>query len=501
MGATTKTRNTTETERKYDGVDDTSPDQLAGPLVGVGAIAAVAGDGVVSLTAEYYDTRDERLAAQGITLRRRTGGHDAGWHLKLPVGPDTREEIQAPLADRPPEALVALVRSRVRRAELLPLVTLRTRRDRRALSNADGTELAELVLDQVTAERGEHTARWSEVEVELAEGADPALLDAVEERLAAAGLTRSAARSKLHRALAETGARPPEAGPAAPPADDDAAGSYVLAYARRQVRALVDLDPAVRRDLPDAVHQMRVATRRLRSALRTFRPVLDRGATDPVRNELRWLAAELGLERDREVMAERLSARLAELPPRLRLGPLDQRLSADTRTRRAEIRERVLATLDGPRYLDLLDTLDGLLAAPPLRGAATSPAREVLADVVRRDRDRLRARLRTAETAPAGTERDVALHEARKAAKRARYAAEAALPVLGSSAEKKRKRFKGVQQALGEHQDSVLARAELLRLADQAQQAGEPTFSYGVLYEREAELAAAARRKLRKLRS
>ncbi len=500
MGATTRTRSITETERKYESADGTWPDDLGGSLVGAGSVATVRRGDPVSLTAVYYDTRDERLAADRITLRRRTGGHDAGWHLKVPVGPDSREEIQAPLADHPPEALAALVRSRTRRAELLPLLTLRTERARHELLNADGAALAELAIDEVIAERGERTARWSEAEVELADGADPGLLDALEGRLADAGLTRSAAPSKLHRALAETGARPPAGDRAAPPADDTAAGTHVLAYVRRQVRAIVEYDPAVRREVPDSVHRMRVATRRLRSCLRTFRDVLDPGATDPVRNELRWLAAELGVERDREVMAERLATRLAEVPPRLRIGPVDQRLGADAHTRHDAIKEGLLAALDSPRYLELLDTLETLLAAPPLRPAASEPADEVLAAALRRDRRRLKDRLKAARDKPAGAERDAALHEARKAAKRARYAAEAAVPVLGGRAEKRRGRLKSVQQALGEHQDSVLARAELLRLADAAQRAGEPGFTYGVLHERETTLAAEARRALKKLR-
>ncbi|KIF03237.1 hypothetical protein PL81_25435, partial [Streptomyces sp. RSD-27] len=91
----------------------------------------------------------------------------------------------------------------------------------------------------------------------------------------------------------------------APGPADGTAAAHVLAYLREQRDALVAQDPAVRRDLPDSVHRMRVATRRLRSALATHRKVLDRTATDPLREELRWLAAELGADRDREVLVER----------------------------------------------------------------------------------------------------------------------------------------------------------------------------------------------------
>ncbi|MYW11522.1 CHAD domain-containing protein, partial [Streptomyces sp. SID2563] len=108
-----------------------------------------------------------------------------------------------------------------------------------------------------------------------------------------------------------------ETGPgAARPREDEprTAGDHVLRYVRHQAEAIVALDPAVRRGLPDSVHRMRVATRRLRSALRTYRRVLDREATRPLGTELKWLAGELGVDRDQEVLDARLRARLGELP-------------------------------------------------------------------------------------------------------------------------------------------------------------------------------------------
>jgi CHAD domain-containing protein len=493
---------TTERERKYETADAAPPPELTGPLTEAGPVVTVRDQGTTHLSAVYYDTPDERLAADGITLRRRTGGHDAGWHLKLPVASGVREELQAPLSDGLPTDMAALVRSRTRRAELRPVVTLHTERELRQLNDEAGHALAELAIDRVTAERGERAAEWTEVEVELAADADPGLLDAVEERLTAAGLRRSAAASKLHRALAETAPEPAAHAPAAHDHDraKGTAGAHVLAYARRQLRAIVELDPAVRREQPDAVHQMRVATRRLRSCLTTYRTVIDRDATRGPGTELRWLAAELGADRDREVLADRLGARLDELPPKLRRGPLRRRLRSVTRAHRADTRKQLIAALDSPRYLALLDTLEGLLAEPSLRKAASRPARKVLDAAVRRDRKRLTARVDAALALPAGPERDAALHEARKAAKRARYAAEAARKALGKPAKARIARFTEVQQVLGEHQDSVLAREALLRIATEAQRTGEPSFSYGVLYEREAALAAASERTVAGLR-
>ncbi|MEU7066390.1 CYTH and CHAD domain-containing protein [Streptomyces sp. NPDC046161] len=467
-------------------------------LTGTAGITAVRRQGTARLDAVYYDTHDLRLAADGLTLRRRTGGADEGWHLKLPVSPGVRDEIAAPLGDGAvPRALASLLRSRTREAELAPQVRLLSKRKVRHLLDAHGTLLAELSTDTVTAERGPATAAWTEVEVELADGADPALLDAVEKTFRTAGLKVSAAPSKLARALAETGAAPP-ARPAPGPADGTA-GARVLAYLRQQREALLTHDPAVRRDLPDSVHQMRVATRRLRSALATYRSVLDRTATDPLRAELRWLAAELGVDRDQEVLRERLHTRLGELDVTLLLGPVRARLRIWDTVRRTESRLRALAALDSERYLALLDSLDALLADPPLRKAASRPAAKVLAKAVRRDHDRLARKVERALARGAGHERDLALHEARKAAKRARYAADAAAPALGKPAERLAKATKKVQTLLGDHQDSVVAREALRGLAVQAAGAGESAFTWGLLYGREETLAERYERQLPKL--
>ncbi|WP_407553179.1 CYTH and CHAD domain-containing protein [Streptomyces sp. Pv4-95] len=530
-----------EVERKYEATDDTElPD-----LTGVNRVAAVAEQDVEVLDATYYDTADKRLAADGITLRRRTGGKDAGWHLKLPVptgdpaaagSGQVRDEVRAPLSDAPPKELTDLVRSRVRGRALLPVVRLRTRRTTRLLQDAAGIPLAEVATDAVWARRagpaGEEDAaqgeaRWHEIEVELtgAAGGDEGLLDEVGRALAAAGVRPARAASKLARALAETapatyggsggaGAVPPKTGtpgkvnkPSAPErrgkkprkAARRTAADVVLAYVAEQVRAIVERDPAVRRDLPDSVHRMRVATRRLRSVFRSSTKVLDRAVTKPLGVELRWLAAELGVDRDREVLTERLDGALAELPEELRFGPVAARLRIRAERSRLASRQQVLAVLDGERYLALLESLEAFLAEPPLRGAAGKPAPKVLAKAVLKDHARLAGRMETARGLPAGPARDRALHGARKAAKRARYAAEAARPALGRPAKKYGKRIKRVQQSLGDHQDSVVARGALRELAAQAQTAGEPGFPFGLMYGREEARAAERERELPEL--
>jgi CHAD domain-containing protein len=480
-----------EIERKYEAPDAGGDGDGLPDLTGVAGVATVADQGVAHLDATYYDTADERLAAHGITLRRRTGGSDAGWHLKLPVAPGEREEIHAPLSDTLPDELAALVRSRTRAAELLPVVRLRSARALRDLLDARGRPLAEVGLDRVHAERlngGVGEASWTEIEVELADGGDPAFLDKVDKRLRKAGVRPSAAASKLARALAETA--PERTRGPAPAGDPVTAGDHVLAYLREQRAAVVTLDPAVRRDAEDSVHSMRVATRRLRSTLKSFRSVLDRSVTDPIGDELKWLAGVLGQDRDREVLTARLTAALDDVPPGLVHGPVAERLHKWSGAEHGTARGRLLGVLDSHRYLTLLDTLDTLITDPPLRRAAARQPDKALAEAVRKDFRKVSALIARALDADPGTGRDVALHEARKKTKRTRYAAEAAVPALGKPAKSLVKSMKALQNRLGEHQDAVMARAALRELAAVAHAAGEDTFTYGLLHEREQRRAA-----------
>ncbi|OEJ96293.1 CYTH and CHAD domain-containing protein [Streptomyces thermolilacinus] len=481
-----------EIERKYEATTDTAvPD-----LTRVPGVARVLDAGTAGLDAVYYDTPGLRLAAHSVTLRRRTGGADEGWHLKLPVSPGVRDEIAAPLADEVPEALAALVRARTRGDTLTPVVRLRSSRDVRHLLDDDGTLLAELSTDTVHAERltdGGSTARWTEIEVELADGGDPALLDAVEKRLRKAGIRPAASPSKLARALEETGTPPPAPHHAGP---DDTAGGHVLAYLRAQTDKLLTHDAGLRRDEPEALHDLRVAARRLRSALRSHRKVLDRAATDPLARELRWLGRELGVDRDREVLDARLSAALDTVPRTLQLGPVRGRLRRWSAAHRAGSRGHLLEVLDSDRYLALLDRLDALTADPPLRPAAAKSPEKVLRKAVLKEHARVAARVDRALALDPGSDRDVALHEARKAAKRARYTAELAAPAVGKPARRLARDMKALQRLLGDHQDSVVARRALRELAVQANGAGESSFTWGLLYAREEAEAAAREREL-----
>ncbi len=529
-----------EIERKYDvGGSAATALNAVRDMTGEAGVAAVSPPDEHVLDAVYYDTQDLRLIRSGITLRRRTGGEDAGWHLKLPAGTDTRDEIRLPLgkpgarrggkpaggsagragssagraggpagrtrpagapggerADVVPAPLAALVRAYTRGSALVPVVHMRTtRRVSRLLDDAGGT-LAEIATDEVSAEPmdGSGATTWDEIEVELVAG-DRDLLRAVDARLLAAGARPAATGTKLERALggrlrAARQAAGDEAGAGAGDGSrrltpSTPAGDVVLAYVRHQAHAITRYDPLVRRDEPDAVHQMRVATRRARSVLQAFGEIVDRERTRPLCDELKWLATVLGLPRDAEVLLARFTAELDDIPPDLVEGPVKARISGHFGNELAQAREAALRELDGQRYLSLLNDLDALIADPPLTPLAARKAGKALAKPVKRASRRLERALAAVPVAGDG-DRDTAIHEARKAAKRARYAAEAATPALGGAARRQASWTKKLQGLLGDHHDSVVARTVLRGIADQARAAGEDTFTYGLLYERQA---------------
>jgi CHAD domain-containing protein len=266
------------------------------------------------------------------------------------------------------------------------------------------------------------------------------------------------------------------------------AGEVVLAYLGAQAARLSALDLAVRRDKIDAVHQMRVTTRRLRSTLQAFPAVLSAPDTSTLRNELKWLGGVLGEARDAEVLAGYLHASLAALPGELVIGPAQARVTLHFAPVEASSRAALLEALDSGRYRTLVIELTRLLERPPLTPAAAEPAGKVLPRAVAKASHRVDRRMRQAGQAPAGQPREVALHETRKAAKRARYAAEAAAPGLGKQAGHKArrlaKRMKQLQSVLGDHQDAVIARTTAREIGIQAHLAGENAFSFGLLHER-----------------
>jgi CHAD domain-containing protein len=470
----------TEIERKYEAdIATVLPD-----LAGLPGVAAESGPEEIQLEAEYYDTEDLRLLRAGITLRRRRGGSDEGWHLKLPAGPDTRQELHRPLGRgrAVPAEFARLVRVHARTAPLGPVARIGTVRRQRLLLDAAGASLAQVADDTVSAQSmGAVTtlSQWREIEVELT-GGSRKLLAAADRRLREAGLRPPGYGAKLERAL--DGRLPP---PLPRPPAGGLAGQVVLAYLSEQAAALKAWDPQVRRDEPEAVHQMRVASRRLRSALQTFRGVLPPARTGHLRGELKWLGQVLGAARDGEVLAGHLAGLLEQVPPDLMLGPVRATVTEHLAPRLAGARRAALRALDSPRYLALLDDLDALIASPPDERAAASPAWTLRADVARAYR-RLRRAARIAEGLADGPELDTALHETRKAAKRARYAADALVPSAGQPAERFAARMQALQSVLGDHHDTVVARAAIRDLGIRAHLAGDNAFTFGLLFELDA---------------
>jgi CHAD domain-containing protein len=302
-----------------------------------------------------------------------------------------------------------------------------------------------------------------------------------------AGARRSGAGSKLNRVLADRlsqDSQPLDSGAA------DTAAATVLCYLRNEADTLRRYDPLVRQDAPDSVHKMRVASRRMRSALQAYRQVLDRDATRPVTDELKWLASELAPARDTEVMAERFTEMVGGLPAELVLGPVSAFLDRTFARQQAEARDRTLAALDSDRYLALHDTIDALLSDPPLTDRAERPAKRELPRNVRRAYRRTRRRMAEVDRQPAGEQRDLALHEARTAAKRLRYATEVAEPAVGKQAKRLRRQLKPIQKLLGDHQDTVVGPSGAARVRG----AGAPGGRQRV------HLRAAARRRVRPCR-
>lgn len=468
-----------EAERKFSvGPDDPLP--ALGDLVRLGPVREH------RMRAVYMDTRSLLLARHRITLRRREGGSDAGWHLKLPRPDGTRLEVHAPLGEGPgrmrvPEQLRAEVRAALGHAwpqgadaVLLPAAVLSTHRIELDLLGPDGGEevLAQLCDDQVSALPA--AVAWRELEVELVDG-EGELLEEITSAFGRQGVAPAEHASKLARAL---GDRPDRLGRGEAPPVDGPAAQVLLAYLAEQVAVVLGREDDVRSDLPDAVHKTRVATRRLRSALRTFRRLLDREVTDPLREEVRWLATALGAPRDAEVMRDRILASLEGQEEVL--GPVRERVRGELDDRHATAHAALVEVLDSERYLGLVDRLLELLAEPPWRGRAHRRAEKVLPGLVARAVDRAREAAHAADHAQ-GEQRLHQLHEARKRAKAVRYAYEALAPAFGEDAAGAAKVWERVTEGLGEVQDSAVAVGWLRDLARHAEEAGEPTFTYGVL--------------------
>ena len=461
---------------------------LAGVVEGI----VVAAPETIRLETVYYDTPDLRLARWGVSLRRRAG---EGWTLKLSGPPSAPGKPAAILerdelafegsATKPPRAALEVVRAYVRKSELIPVARLSTVRKRVRLLDEAGARVAEVVDDEVSVRDGRRVAaRFREIEVEVAagNGADGIITPLVT-RLRGAGAGAPDLTPKHIRALGPRAIEPPEV--SADPVPAGAAASEVIKHALAEsIANLLHHDPLVRtgRD-PEAVHQARVATRKLRSNLRTFGLLLDMEWVEPLRSELGWLSLSLGAVRDREVLLGRLRASAKALPAN------DVRSAASLlHLLEAEIdslRNKLAEDLESQRYVELLELLVAAAHSPPTLPDADQAAAGMLPAFATAPWRRLRSAVRHLPESPADPE----LHRIRILAKRARYAAEAVAPVAGPDATAFARAAAKLQTVLGEHQDSVTAQAWLRA----AKVSGRRAFVAGELIALERIAAANAR--------
>ncbi|MDT5138985.1 MAG: hypothetical protein QOD58_3247 [Mycobacterium sp.] len=502
-----------EVERKFDVVEST----VSPSFEGIAAVARVETPPTQELDAVYFDTPSQDLARNRITLRRRTGGSDAGWHLKLPAGPDSRNEIHAPLdasdgADSVPSELLDVVLAIVRDRPVEPVARITTRRETKVLYDGDGAELAEFCNDHVTAwsardsggpDSGPADQQWREWELELSEpegetneSARHELLNRLSNRLLDAGAAPAGHGSKLARVL--DSAHSGTGQPARPPLPDNPIHRAVAQH----VEEMQVWDRAVRDDVYDSVHQLRVITRKIRSLLKDSHDSFGLADGAWVLDELRELAGVLGVARDAEVLAERYERELTRLDAALIRGPVWERLVNGARRRYQTGHRRSLAAMRSKRYFRLLDSLEAMVAERPLTIVGEEPKSVTIDAAYRRVRKATKAAARAEAAAASKAEADTdaatgdfqdadeALHRIRKRAKQLRYTAAA------TGANQVSQQAKAIQTLLGDHQDSVVSREHLLAEAQAAHLAGEDTFTYGLLYQVESQVAKSSRDQL-----
>ncbi len=423
----------------------------------------------LQLSAVYFDTPTLSLARSGVTLRARTGEPGPIWTLKVPAPPAETGLSRHELTFDDPTGAVPLaarhvVLAHTRSQPLNPVVEVRTDRTQFELE-IDGRPVATVCDDVVVTESGtEPVGTFREIEVELAPDlVSHKAIDVVTARLRDAGCRADEVSvPKAVRALGPRALDPPDIVVPAIGKGSNARDLVRHAIAG-SVAELIDLHVGVWIGGSSSdLRRLKIAARRLRSDLRNFASLLDYDWTVWLPDELAWLAGEVRVARDAEVLAERLRSQVAGLPAddARAAGRLLQRIGAST----VEARQRVLCALSSDRYVALLDALVNVTGEPsPSRespGSTDQLDRTMLVDLLRKPWRRLsRAVEALGQHSADPNSSDADLETIRIPAERARYAAEAVAPFFGRDARRFASALADVQSLVDESQDTVVAEA------------------------------------------
>ena len=461
----------------------------------VKGVASVSEPTVYELDATYYDTAALDLLHARMTLRRRSGGKDEGWHLKLPgtgpgsawAGTSGRTELAFPLGEELPDELAEMIRGVTRGTAVQPVAAVRTRRTVVELNDEAGMALVELADDAVETEvfdgAGVQVAptgrtSWRELEIELLSG-DEDTIRLAAGRLTKAGAAPATSPSKLASALAAAGRAPARAIPPGPDLSRRSrAQDVVLRGLARHRDALVGADVGLRLGVPDSLHASRAAARRLRSALTVFRTLFDVDEVDRLLKGLRSMDRVLQAVRDNDVLLARLTSEIVEEPVEF-AQPAEVLLRRALADRNAAAWENVEYWLARKQAVRLIQRLDAFIANPPLDGSQHGQAGRLLPAMVAAAWNRVR---KLADIALADPDDVEALERVRRAAKSVRYAAELAGTALGDDPIVFAAAVEEIQEVLGEHRNALLVGEFLVALAADVRTSGKAGFLYGRLH-------------------
>jgi triphosphatase len=453
--------------------------------------------GTLALRDRYLDTEDWRLFRAGITLRIRTTGRRSEATVKsigTPVeGLQDRRELTEPIRSADPEAVLAapgevgrLVRALAGTRKLRELFQLRTRRQVFTL-RVDSAVVGELSLDDTTipVPRG-RPVRLQRVEVEVEPAAAESAAPFVDDLRVSCGLSPAAA-SKFQVGVLATGQAPPAPEDLGPTEVEDGmtVGEVAFAVLRAHFAEFLEHEPGVRLgEDPEQVHDMRVAVRRMRAAMSVFREALP-VRSQRLRDELKWVAGQLGEVRDLEVQLEQFRewGRDMSEEDRASLAPLVERLEH----RHADARVQVLLDLDSRRYERVVAGMTDMLQRGPLRRSPPSrtPAAVAAPDLVGNRRRKVRKQGDSLD--PSSPPED--FHTLRIRTKRLRYAVEFLSPLAPKPSRRYVRQLVALQDCLGEHQDAQVAKAHIREMVDQEDLPVGAVFLLGRVSERYARRA------------